>query len=67
MPSAAAAGTGGGHDHSAGNHDDVTAIRTASTHLTAVKARTATTLDLDDHVSRGLAWCKRQGLRGASR
>jgi hypothetical protein len=68
MPSAAAAGTGGGHDDRAGNDDNGFAVvRAASAHRTTVKARTASTLYLDDHVGRSLARGKRQGLRGASR
>jgi len=69
MPSSAAAGTGAGHhDDSAGNHDNgFAAIRAASAHGTAVKARTASTLYLDDHVGRSLAWGQRHGLCGAAR
>jgi hypothetical protein len=67
MPSCAAAGTAArGHDDRAGNDDDgLAAVRAASAHLTTVKARTAAAFYLDDHVGRSLAWCKRQGLRGA--
>jgi hypothetical protein len=67
MPSAAAAGAGGGHDDRSGNHDDVAAVRLASAVGTAVKARATATRYLDDHVGRSLVRGKRQGLRGASR
>jgi hypothetical protein len=69
VPSSAAAGTGAGHhDDRAGNDDNGFAVvRAASAHRTTVKARTASTLYLDDHVGRSLARGKRHGLRGAAR
>ena len=67
MPSAAAAGTGGGHDDRSGNDNDGPAVRLASAVGTAVKARATATRYLDDHVGRSLVRGKRQGLRGASR
>lgn len=68
VPSSAAAGTAGNNHDRAGNDDNFfAAIRTASAHRTTVKARTASTLDLDDHVGRSLAWGKWHGLRGAAR
>ena len=67
MPSAAAAGTDGGHDHCAGNHNDGAAVRLAATIGTAVKARTTATSYLDNHAGRSLARGKRQSLRDAAR
>jgi len=69
MPSSAAAGTAAGHyDDGAGNDDNgFAAVRAASAHGTTVKARTASTLYLDDHVGRSLPWGKWHGLRGAAR
>jgi hypothetical protein len=67
MPSAAAAGTGGGHDYRAGNDNDRATVRLASAVGTAVKARTATAFNLDDHVGRSLGRGKRQSLRGTAR
>jgi hypothetical protein len=69
MPSSAAAGTGAGHHNDRSGNDDngFATIRAASAHGTAVKARTASTLYLDDHVGGSLAWGQRHGLRGAAR
>jgi hypothetical protein len=67
MPSAAAAGTDGGHDDRSGNDNDGPAVRLASAVGAAVKARTAAACNLDNHVGRSLARGERQGLRGAAR
>jgi hypothetical protein len=69
MPSSATAGTAAGNNHDGAGNDDngFAVVRAACAHGTAVKARTASTLDLDDHVGRSLAWGKWHGLRGAAR
>jgi hypothetical protein len=55
MPSAAAAGTSGGHDHRSGNDNDGSAVRLASAVGAAMKGRATATSYLDDHVGRSLA------------
>ena len=69
MPSPAAAGTKAGlDDHGSGDdHDGIATVRAASAIGTAMKARTAATLDLDDKIGRSLAGGKRHGLHGAAR
>jgi hypothetical protein len=69
MPSPAAAGTKAGldHDRSGNDHDGIATVRAASTIGTAMKARTAATLNPDHQVSRSLAGGKRHGLHGAAR
>jgi hypothetical protein len=69
MPSPAATGTKAGcDDDRAGNdHDGLAAVRAASAIGTAVKARTAATLNPDHQVGRSLAGGQRHGLHGAAR
>ena len=69
MPSAATAGTATGDYDDGSGHDNnfFATIRAASAHRTAMKARTTTAFNLDDHVGRSLARGKRQGPRGATR
>jgi len=69
MPPPAAAGTHAGRDNdrSGNDHDGLATVRAASAVGTAMKARTAAALDLDDKIGRGLAGGKRHGLHGAAR
>jgi hypothetical protein len=69
MPSPAAAGTKAGldDDRSGNDHDGIATVRAASAIGTAMKARTAATLNPDRQVRWSLAGGKRHGLHGAAR